>query len=111
MVRSQRSTAGCKVPAQYPQLVYIDKLEKRDRLSRHAGRVFSPASGEKFGADRLKVKLTRAGTGPFTFVELETGDHVNWPQRVRLGPRRIGLAAPLQGQAHLPRHPGLVELP
>jgi peptide/nickel transport system substrate-binding protein len=82
-----------KASTQYPQLVSIDKIEKPDQgtvkltlsspyapllynLADQAGRVISPAIGEKYGADRLKVDLTSAGTGPFKFVEWKTGDHV-----------------------------------
>jgi len=82
-----------KASFQYPQLVYIDKLEKPDQatvkltlsspfapllysLADHPGRVISPAIGEKYGDDRLKVDLTNQGTGPFKFVEWKAGDHV-----------------------------------
>jgi len=82
-----------KASSQYPQLVYIDTIEKPDQgtvkltlsspyapflynLADNAGRVISPAIGEKYGADRLKVDLTNAGTGPFKFVEWKSGDHV-----------------------------------
>jgi peptide/nickel transport system substrate-binding protein len=81
-----------KASNQYPQLVYIDKIEKPDQgtvkltltspyapflynLADQAGRVISPAIGEKYGNDRLKVELTGAGTGPFKFVEWKSGDH------------------------------------
>jgi len=82
-----------KASGQYPQLVSIDKLETPDQgtvkltlsspyapflynLADNAGRVISPAVGEKYGGDRLKVDLTGVGTGPFKFVEWKTGDHV-----------------------------------
>jgi peptide/nickel transport system substrate-binding protein len=82
-----------KASAQYSQLVSIDKLEKPDQgtvkltlsspyapllatLADNAGRVISPAIGEKYGDDRLKVDLTGQGTGPFKFVEWKSGDHV-----------------------------------
>jgi len=82
-----------KASTQYPQLVYIDKIEKPDQgtvrvtlsspyapllynLADHAGRVISPAIGEKYGNDKLKVDLTGQGTGPFSFVEWTNGDHV-----------------------------------
>jgi len=82
-----------KASIQYPQLVYIDSIEKPDQgtikltlrspfapflysIADHAGRVISPATGEKYGDGRLKVDLTNAGTGPFKFVEWKTGDHV-----------------------------------
>jgi len=82
-----------KASSQYPQLVYIDNIEKPDQgtlkltlsspyapllynLAGNAGRVISPAIGEKSGADRLKVDLSGTGTGPFKFVEWKSGDHV-----------------------------------
>jgi peptide/nickel transport system substrate-binding protein len=82
-----------KASIQYPQLVYVDKIEKPDQgtvkltlsspyapllynLADNAGRVISPAIGEKYGIDRLKVDLTGQGTGPFKFVEWKSGDHV-----------------------------------
>jgi len=78
---------------QYPQLVSIDTIEKPDQgtvkltlrspfarllsnLADHLGRVISPAIGEKYGVDRLKVDLSNAGTGPFKFVEWKSGDRV-----------------------------------
>jgi len=82
-----------KASSQYSQLAYIDRLEKPDQgtvkitlsspyapflynLADNAGRVISPAIGEKYGGDRLKVDPTNAGTGPFKFVEWKSGDHV-----------------------------------
>jgi len=82
-----------KASAQYQQLVYIDTIEKPDQstvkltlsspyapllynLANNAGRVISPAIGEKYGNDKLKVDLTGEGTGPFKFVEWKTDDHV-----------------------------------
>jgi len=84
---------GNKASTQYPQLVSIDTIEKPDQqsvkitlsgpyapflytLADNAGRIISPAIGEKYGADRLKVDLTGQGTGPFKFVESTSGDHV-----------------------------------
>jgi len=81
-----------KTSFQYPQLVYIDKIEKPDQgtvrlalsgpyapflynMADEAGRVISPAIGEKYGPDKLKVDLTNAGTGPFKFAEWKSGDH------------------------------------
>lgn len=82
-----------KASFRYQDLQYIDKIEKPDQntvkvtltnpfapflnnLSGDAGRVISPAIGEKYGKDKLKVDLTGQGTGPFKFVEWKTGDHV-----------------------------------
>jgi len=82
-----------KASSQYPQLVYVDKIEKPDQgtlkltlsspyapllynLAGNPGRVISPAIGEKYGSDKLKVDLTGVGTGPFKFFEWKTGDHV-----------------------------------
>jgi peptide/nickel transport system substrate-binding protein len=82
-----------KASNQYSQLVYIDKIEKPDpatvkltlsspyapllyNLAGNAGRLISPDIGEKYGNDRLKVDLTGRGTGPFTFFEWKSGDHV-----------------------------------
>jgi peptide/nickel transport system substrate-binding protein len=82
-----------KASPQYPQLVSIDKIEKPDQqsvkitlsspsapflynLADQAGRVISPAIGEKYGSDKLKVDLSGQGTGPFRFVEWKSGDRV-----------------------------------
>jgi peptide/nickel transport system substrate-binding protein len=82
-----------KASPQYSQLIYIDRIEKPDQgtvkltlsgpyapflynLADNAGRVISPAIGEKYGNDRLKFDLTGQGTGPFKFVEWKTGDPV-----------------------------------
>jgi len=82
-----------KASAQYPQVASIDKIEKPDQstikltlsrpyapllynLADHAGRVISPATGEKYGGDKLKVDLSGEGTGPFRFVEWKSSDHV-----------------------------------
>ena len=96
----------------YPQLVYIDKIDKPDQgtvrltlsspyapflynLADHAGRVISPAIGEKYGADRLKVDLTGEGTGPFKFVEWKSGDHVTLVRNERyLGRDATGTQLP-----------------
>jgi peptide/nickel transport system substrate-binding protein len=90
---SMRRIRANKASFQYPQLVYIDKIDNPDRatvkltlsspyapllsnLADNAGRVISPVIGEKYGNDRLKVDLTGEGTGPFKFVEWRSGDHV-----------------------------------
>jgi len=82
-----------KASSQYAQLAYVDRIETPDEgtvkltlsspfapllysLADHAGRVISTAIGEKYGADRLKIDLTGAGTGPFRFVEWTSGDHI-----------------------------------
>jgi len=95
-----------KASPQYPQLVYIDTIEKPNEdtikltlssayapflynLADNAGRVISPAIGEKYGADRLKVDLTGAGTGPFTFGEWQHGDHVTLVRNERYWGRDV----------------------
>jgi len=82
-----------KTAFRYPDLLYIDKIEKPDqatvkvtltgpfapfleKLTSDAGCVISPAIAEKYGKDRLKLDLTGQGTGPFKFVEWKTDDHV-----------------------------------
>jgi len=82
-----------KASSAYPQLASIDTIEKPDQatvkitlgdpyapflynLANNAGRVISPAIGEKYGGDKLRVDLTGQGTGPFKFVEWKSGDHV-----------------------------------
>jgi len=82
-----------KASFHYPQLVFIDRIEKPDQgtvkltlsspyaplltnLADNPGRVISPAIGERYGGDKLKVDLTGQGTGPFKFVEWKSGDHV-----------------------------------
>lgn len=82
-----------KTSFRYQDLALIDEIERPDgatvkvilstpyapfleKLSGDAGRVISPAIGEKYGKDRLKADLTGQGTGPFKFVEWKTDDHV-----------------------------------
>ncbi|MGI8552261.1 MAG: ABC transporter substrate-binding protein, partial [Dehalococcoidia bacterium] len=83
-----------KASFRYDDLIYIDKIEKPDQstvkisltstfapflynLGGSAGRIISPAIGEKYGKDKLKTDLTGQGTGPYKFVEWKTGDHVS----------------------------------
>jgi peptide/nickel transport system substrate-binding protein len=82
-----------KTSFRYQDLIYIDKIEKPDEntvkitltnpyapflynLTGNAGNVISPAIGEKYGKDKLKVDLTGQGTGPYSFVEWKQADHV-----------------------------------
>ncbi|MGI8552260.1 MAG: ABC transporter substrate-binding protein [Dehalococcoidia bacterium] len=82
-----------KTSFRYQDLIYIDKIEKPDQstvkitltnpyapflynLTGDAGRVISPATGQKLGKDKLSTDLTDQGTGPYKFVEWKTGDHV-----------------------------------
>lgn len=82
-----------KASALFQQLAPIDRIETPDptsvtitlgspfapflaNLAGSAGRAISPAIGERYGRDRLKLDLTGAGTGPFKFVEWKAGDHV-----------------------------------
>jgi len=101
-----------KASIQYPQLVYIDRIEKPDQgtvklmlsspyapllynLVDNAGRVISPAIGEKYGDDKLKVDLTDAGTGPFRFVEWKSGDHTTLVRNERYwGSDAFGIQLP-----------------
>lgn len=89
---SMNRIRGDKTAFHYQDLRSVERIERPDRatititlaapfapflekLSTNAGRIISPAGGEKHGNDRLKVDLAGLGSGPFKFLEWKTGDH------------------------------------